>query len=68
MNTLLRKLLVAAALTTGLWVGVLPAVHARADISELGDISDLRDPQMYVDIEAQATRWTSSMSTIRWSR
>jgi phospholipid-binding lipoprotein MlaA len=55
MNTLLRKLLIAIALTTGLWFGVLPAVHASADISELGDISDLRDPQMYVDIEAQAS-------------
>jgi phospholipid-binding lipoprotein MlaA len=54
MKTLLRKLLVAAALTTGLSLGVVTAVHAQADISELGDISNLRDPQMYVDIEAQA--------------
>jgi phospholipid-binding lipoprotein MlaA len=54
MNTLLRKLLIPVALASGLWVGVVATVHAKADISELGDISNLRDPQMYVDIEAQA--------------
>jgi len=55
MNSLLNKLLVAAALTSGLWFGVMSAAQAKADISELGDITELRDPQMYVDIEEQAT-------------
>ena len=54
MNSLLRKLFIAVALTTGLWVGVVAAVHAQADPAELGNIDELRDPQMYLDIEAQA--------------
>jgi phospholipid-binding lipoprotein MlaA len=53
MNTLLHKLLVAAALTSGLWFGIVAAVHAQADPAELGNIDELRDPQMYRDIEAQ---------------
>jgi phospholipid-binding lipoprotein MlaA len=55
MNTLLRKLLVAVTLTTGVWVGVVTAAHAQTDPSELGNIDELRDPQMYREIEARAS-------------
>jgi phospholipid-binding lipoprotein MlaA len=54
MNTLLRNFIIPVALATGIWAGVVPTVFAKADISELGDISELRDPQMYVEIEAKA--------------
>jgi phospholipid-binding lipoprotein MlaA len=54
MNTLLNKLLLAVALTAGLWAGAVSSVHAQADVSELGNIDDLRDPLMYREIEARA--------------
>jgi phospholipid-binding lipoprotein MlaA len=53
MNTLLRELLTVVALSTALVASIVPAVHAQADVKELGNIDDLRDPQMYRNIEAQ---------------
>ena len=35
-------------------LAAIPSAQAAADINELGDISKLRDPQFYVDKEAQA--------------
>jgi phospholipid-binding lipoprotein MlaA len=55
MNILLRKFFTAVTLSTGLLAGIVPAVHAQADVSELGNIDELRDPQMYRDIEAHAS-------------
>jgi phospholipid-binding lipoprotein MlaA len=54
MKTLLRNLLATITFITGLWLGAVPAVLAQADPSELGNIDDLRDPQMYREIEARA--------------
>jgi phospholipid-binding lipoprotein MlaA len=54
MKTILRKLFVPAALITGLCLGHAPPVLARADVSELGNIEELRDPQFYVDIQEQS--------------
>ena len=54
MNKLLNKLLLAVALATGLWAGTVSVAQAQADVSELGNIDDLRDPQMYREIEARA--------------
>ena len=41
-------------MVTGVWLAALPAAHAEADISELGDISELRDQQFYIDAEKRA--------------
>ena len=54
MNRLMNKLLLAVALATGFWAGTVSTVQAQADISELGNIDDLRDPEMYREIEARA--------------
>ena len=37
----------------GVWLAATSPAYAAADVSELGDISELRDPQYYVDISAQ---------------
>jgi phospholipid-binding lipoprotein MlaA len=52
--SILRHLFVLPVLMSVLWFGVSNAAFASADISELGDISNLRDQQFYVDIEAKA--------------
>ena len=52
--SILRHLFVLPVLVSALWFGVSNAALASADVSELGDISNLRDPQFYVDIEAKA--------------
>lgn len=54
MITLLRQLLLPLAMIAGVWLAATSSVHAAADVSELGDISELRDPQFYIDIEARA--------------
>ena len=51
MITQLRQLLIPLTLVAGLWSGAMSTAWAAADISELGDIDGLRDPQFYVDIE-----------------
>ena len=50
------------------WLAAIPAAQAAADISELGDISTLRDPQYYVVSRKTPTRWTFLMSMTRWNR
>ncbi len=52
--SILRHLFALPVLISVLWFGVSNAVFAKADISELGDISNLRDPQFYVDIQKKA--------------
>jgi len=49
MKKILGKLLLSATLATGLCCGGMSVALARADIAEMGDIGDLRDPQMYRD-------------------
>ncbi len=51
---MLRRLIILPMLMTTLWLGMPSAVSASADISELGNIDNLRDPQFYVDIEKKA--------------
>jgi phospholipid-binding lipoprotein MlaA len=53
MNTFLR-LLIHLVMIASVWLVALPAAHAEADISELGDISELRDQQFYIDVEKRA--------------
>jgi phospholipid-binding lipoprotein MlaA len=53
MITYLRQLL-PLAMVASVWFAATSPAYAAADISELGDISELRDPQYYIDIEARA--------------
>jgi len=52
--SVLRHVLVLSVLASALWFGMLSAAFASADVSELGNIDNLRDPQFYIDIEKQA--------------
>jgi phospholipid-binding lipoprotein MlaA len=54
MITYLRQLLLPLAMIASVWLATIPSAYAAADISEMGDISELRDPQYYIDIEARA--------------
>jgi len=54
MITFLRQMLLPLAMTASVWLVATSSVYAAADISEMGDISELRDPQFYIDKEAQA--------------
>jgi phospholipid-binding lipoprotein MlaA len=47
----LRQLLIPLTLVASAWMGVMSSAHAAADISEMGDIDGLRDPQFYIDIQ-----------------
>jgi len=53
MITYFRQLLLPLAMIASVWLAATSPVYAAADISEMGDISELRDPQYYVDISAQ---------------
>jgi len=53
MITYLRQLLLPLAMIASVWLAVTAPAHAAADVNELGDISELRDPQFYVDVSAQ---------------
>jgi phospholipid-binding lipoprotein MlaA len=54
MITFSRQLLIHLVMIASVWLTAIPATQAAADISELGDISALRDPQYYVDVEKNA--------------
>lgn len=54
MITSLRQFFLTLGMFAGVWLAVTSTVHAAADISELGDISELRDQQFYVAAEARA--------------
>jgi ABC-type transporter lipoprotein component MlaA len=47
----LQQLLIPLTLVASAWMGVMSSAHAAADISEMGDIDGLRDPQFYIDIQ-----------------
>jgi phospholipid-binding lipoprotein MlaA len=48
------RLLIHLVMIAGVWLTALPVAHAGADISELGDISELRDQQHYIDAEKRS--------------
>ncbi|MCK5383750.1 MAG: VacJ family lipoprotein [Gammaproteobacteria bacterium] len=48
-----RQLLLPLAMIASVWFAATSPAYAAADISEMGDISELRDPQYYIDIEAR---------------
>lgn len=51
MITQLRQLLIPLAMIASVWPGIMSSAHAAADISEMGNIDGLRDPQFYIDIQ-----------------
>jgi len=53
MITYFRQLLLPLAMIASVWLAATSPAYAAADVSEMGDISELRDPQYYVDISAQ---------------
>ena len=50
----LRQLVLPLAMIAGVWLAATSTAYAAADVSELGDISELRDPQFYIDKEAKS--------------